>query len=617
MKKVRCLSLLILLNLLSSYIIANEPDCVVRLYSTVCDLKDGKLVETDTIIIQINNRNGEEYCDIEVSYDQDDPITRLSAWISDTAGGIIRQLKKQDYTDESEISGNNLYQDYFVRKFTLKHNVYPYLIAYTYQTVYRQFLKAADWSPVLDTDVPTKKARLVFQCPEKYPVRIREKNINAPSNKSSNGYSVQTWNASYDGSVKREIFSPYLRDFVPLVQIIPLQFYYGVSGNTDSWQSFGNWQNDLLEGLDDLPLTEQQKIKELTGSVEDKQQKVRILYHYLQDNTRYVNVTLGIGGLKPYPATYVSINKYGDCKGLTNYMKAMLQVAGIESYYTTVFAGWKPREIITEIPSQQFNHVILAVPLDKDTLWLENTNNTNPFGYAGTFIQNRQALLIDGKSSRLVRTPSLREKDVQVSGRMEFLLDAEGNANINLHYNFRGEEFENYNAVYTQYNKEIQNSYIHDHLPFQAFEMRDWTLVKKDRDDRNIVLESAITVKHFVKKIGTEQYFSFLPADIPDFTSPKKRRLPVILPYPIYETDTLIYHLPLTRSKIVLPENTFLKSKYGWYHIAFYQQGEIVTVLREFLLYPMNIALSEYNDFYNFMNSIKLDEKRKILIQPL
>ena len=134
----------------------------------------------------------------------------------------------------------------------------------------------------------------------------------------------------------------------------------------------------------------------------------------MQDNTRYVNVTLGIGGMKPYPAEYVSNNKYGDCKALTNYMKALLQCAGIESYYSTIYAGGTaPGSDPLKCPGQQFNHVILAVPLENDTLWLENTSNTNPFAYPGTFTQNRQALLVDGSKSRLVRTPSLNETDVQ------------------------------------------------------------------------------------------------------------------------------------------------------------------------------------------------------------
>jgi hypothetical protein len=596
---------------------AAEPDAEIRLYSTICEVRDDKLTVTDTIIIQINNRNGEEYCDVEISYDKGYPLTRFSAWISDTNGIVIRELKKQDYKDENEVEYNTLYQDDFVRKFTLKHNIYPYCIGYTYQNVSKQFLGIAHWMPVIDTDIPTRKARLKVQYPDNYQVHIFEKNIDALPVIHSAGYSYQSWSTSYDGSLKTEPYCPALWNFLPFVKIVPGRFIYGIPGSTDSWQSFGQWQYNLNQGLDALPVSEKEKITSLTNQIKDKKEIIKVLYHYLQDNTRYVNVSLGIGGLKPYPAEYVSVNKYGDCKALTNYMKSMLHFAGIESYYSIVNAGWQPREILKEIPGQQFNHVVLAVPLDNDTLWLENTSNTNPFGYAGTFIQNRQALLVDNITSRLIKTPSLSQSDVHVSSRLEFFLDGEGNAKIKLSQNFRGEKFETYNSLYTQYSHDIQNTYIHDHLPMDALELQDWSLIKKERDDRYIVLNSTLTVKHIIKAIGTDKYFSILPSDLPDFTAPNKRKLPVVLPYPIYMTDTLIYHLPLSKSKVVLPEKALLKNKYGWYHIVYYQKGEIVTVHREYFLYPQKIDLSEYKDFYGFMTSIKSEEKHKIIIQPL
>ncbi len=595
---------------------AVEPDAEIRLYSTICSVRDDKLTETDTIIVQINNRNGEEYCDVEISFDKNNPLSRFSAWISDTNGIVIRELKKQDYKDENETDENTLYQDDFVRKFTLKHNVYPYCIGYTYQSVSKQFLGIANWSPVIDTDIPTRKARLTVQYPDNYQVHIFEKNITSHSVPQSAGYSSRYWNTSYSGSLKKEAYCPALWNYLPFVKIIPVQFTYGISGRTDTWQTFGEWQYNLNQGLDELPLPEKEKISALTSQIKDKKEVIKVLYHYLQDNTRYVNVSLGIGGMKPYPAEYVSNNKYGDCKALTNYMKAMLHYAGIESYYSTVYASGQPREVITEIPGQQFNHVILAVPLGNDTLWLENTSNTNPFGYTGTYTQNRQALLVDAGKSRLVRTPSLKETDVQVTARMEFFLDFEGNAKTKLNCNYRGEKFETYNYLYTQYNRDIQNTYVHDHMPFQDFELEDWTLVKKDRDDRNIWLTSSLSVKHILKSIGSERYFSILPSDIPDFTLPKNRKFPVQLPYPLFMTDTLIYHLPFT-GKVTLPDSINREGKYGLYHLKFRCDGNTVTVFRSFLLYSGNISLTEYSDFYSFLSAIKTDEKRKILIQTL
>ena len=617
MNRLRFLLLLIPFYFISfPIILAVEPDAEIRLYSTFCSVRDDKLAETDTIIIQINNRNGEEYCDVEISFDKNDPLSRFSAWISDTNGVVIRELKKQDYKDENETDENTLYQDDFVRKFTLKHNVYPYCIGYTYQSVSKQFLGIAHWSPVIDTDIPTRMARLTVQYPDNYPVHIFEKNIASHSVPQLAGYSSRYWNTSYNGSLKKEAYSPALWNYLPFVKVVPVQFTYGISGSTVTWQTFGEWQYNLNQGLDELPLSEKEKISSLTSQVSDKKEVIKMLYHYLQDNTRYVNVSLGIGGMKPYPAEYVSKNKYGDCKALTNYMKALLHCAGIESYYSTVYASSQPREVICEIPGQQFNHVILAVPLENDTLWLENTSNTNPFGYTGTYTQNRQALLVDAGRSKLVRTPSLTEKDVQVTTRMEFFIDFEGNAKTKLNCNYRGEKFETYNYLYTQYNHDIQNTYVHDHMTFPAFELEDWVLVKKDRDDRNILLRSSVSVKHVLKSIGSERYFSIMPADIPDFTPPKNRKLPVELPYPVYMTDTLIYHLPFT-GKVVLPDSIGREGKYGSYHLKFSCEGNTITVFRDFLLYPGIISLTEYTSFYSFLASIKTDEKRKILIQIL
>jgi hypothetical protein len=66
----------------------------------------------------------------------------------------------------------------------------------------------------------------------------------------------------------------------------------------------------------------------------------------MQNKTRYVNVSIGIGGWQPMIPEDVRRKGYGDCKGLTNYMKTLLDAAGIKSYYSVITSDETPQSLI-------------------------------------------------------------------------------------------------------------------------------------------------------------------------------------------------------------------------------------------------------------------------------
>lgn len=101
----------------------------------------------------------------------------------------------------------------------------------------------------------------------------------------------------------------------------------------------------------------------------NNKEKLNRLYSYLQQNMRYVSIQLGIGGWKPMNVQQVHDFKYGDCKALSNYMKHVLNVAGIPSKYVIINAGVAENLDDTTLVRNSFNHAILAAFPDNDTVF--------------------------------------------------------------------------------------------------------------------------------------------------------------------------------------------------------------------------------------------------------
>ena len=103
----------------------------------------------------------------------------------------------------------------------------------------------------------------------------------------------------------------------------------------NTWEGFGKFISELLKGRDVLPDDIKVKVHQLTDQLKDDKQKVYVLYDFLQKNTRYISIQLGIGGWQPFDAKYVAAKRYGDCKALSNYMVALLK----ESRYSSKICG--------------------------------------------------------------------------------------------------------------------------------------------------------------------------------------------------------------------------------------------------------------------------------------
>lgn len=585
-------------------------------YETIITVdEDGRKTTLKKVLLQINNKQENWLSHIEIRHNPKQDFLFNHAHLIDKDNNIVRKLKKKELKTRNELSYQAFYQDDLITEFDLYWDQYPYQIEYSYEIEEEEYLYLAWWTPLLYSNIVTIGSSLEVNLPTGFDFRTHSsKEITFESFETEDTQTL-LYRSVINKKHSDELYSPSSENLIPFVKVVPATFSYGIPGKLDSWSSFGQWIDKLNEGTDQLTVREKKTVERLIEGIEDKSEIIKTLYHYLQDHTKYVNVAIDVGGLKSYPASYVCDKKYGDCKALTTYMKALLKEAGIDSYYTTIKAGSNKTKIEQALPSQQFNHVILMVPSEKDTIWLENTSSSLPYNYLGTFTQNRSALAVNGERSKLVKTPKLSPSEVLFERNFEFRLSDNETDTVGISMILRGKEFENFRYFISERDRESQNEEILDLIRVKGFKVSRHHVVDFERDKSFVKLNVTGTSSGIVRKIGPFQVINPLRILLPPFEKPDDRKLDVYLPYPIYQSDKSNYELKITEeNEIQLPEKIRIESEYGKYHTAYERAGDRLLVNESFLLYAKEILVAEYAKFYEFIDSVITHKKTTAIL---
>ncbi len=576
-------------------------------------IKNGKLYKNETFEIKILNKNGEKYGHLKIPYSNMVKLNSLKASILDENKNVIRNINKNEITDKSSFSNYSFYEDNYVKEIRIAHNSYPYIIKYSYELQQNEFLNIDFWLPVIDLRIPTQNAELKLTTPSDYKINYINKNIANPETDTLDSQIIYRWSTKYKNIVKDENLSPPITEFLPSVTILPIDFKFEIDGSMKTWTDYGNWQNNLLEGINEIPEDEAEKIRDAIKGLKNDYDKIKILYHYLQDKTRYINISIETGGLKPYPASYVAKNNYGDCKALTNYFKSVLELVGIKSYYSKINAGNPITTINKNIPSQQFNHVILLVPVENDSLWIDCTSEC-AFNYLGTFCQNRDVFIIDKNNSHFSQTPELQINDVSEIRTIFVSFLKNNEYKLTFRDKFKGNKYEQLTTInkdYTDIDKKriIQNLFVEDNQ-----ELKEFSIEQECRDSLFIYLNYVTTTHNFFNRYGNEILAKNIPLKLPEMETPEKRKLPIQINYPVSQTDTIIYEIPVGYTASLTNDTKTITNSYGEYNFSFEILPDKVILMKQFNLNAGYFPLNEYSTLYNLINEIRVFENKTSII---
>ena len=430
--------------LLCALFTAHGQKAVVEEYAIDVDCdKPTHAIQHFRKVTTILTEQGAPLASFVCSCSKNDKLTRFKGLVTDATGRVIRKLKeselqKTEYSQYLAIDDYKMFLDY-------TPPVYPVTISYEWTIEsHDNLLEFPRFCPQSDYDITVKKASYRLKVPKDMNVRYALQQLDTQVAVSDMSAYTQLFavDVSDMPMLRYEPYGRPFRERMPMICFAPTDFvYYGTKGSLATWNDYGQWEYSLINGLDALPENVCQELHQLTDPLPTARQKVEALYKRLEKTTRYVAILLGIGGQKPAPAASVCKSGYGDCKGLSNYMRAMLKAVGIDSHYTTI--STTNRRFLPGFASVgQMNHVILQVPLANDTLWLECTNPQLPMGYVHDDIAGHDAIEISKQGGRLVRLPVYADSANAMHSTIDIRMTADGSAAISVHQQTTNQQYE-------------------------------------------------------------------------------------------------------------------------------------------------------------------------------
>ncbi|MFT3753654.1 MAG: transglutaminase family protein [Paludibacter sp.] len=591
---------------------------VIRYSTTEFEYKsETNGIEKREIAISILNKKGTDFSAFRCPCDKFRELKDFTGKLFDAEGKLLRKFKISD-VNSTEYS-RELASDAKMYYFDCDLPTYPVTIVYEYEVAWKNgILVFPAFYPQYAHNLSVEKANYKLYLADN--TGYRKKGINiaiTPKQTSLKGTICYEWEVKKLSAIESEDLDPDLDTYVPLLYLSPEKFIYdGVSGTISDWKSMGQWGHSLLNGRDVLPDNIKSQIIEMTKNATSDREKVRILYDYLGKTTRYVSIQLGIGGYQPMPAAEVCKTGFGDCKALSNYMKAMLAVVGLKSNYTRIKLDQQDKILYSDYANfNQMNHVILQVPLVNDTLWLECTNPRIPFGFVHNGISGHDALVDYEHEGKIEKLPDYPDSLNVEKNHINVSLDESGSASVKMNKKCELKIYDNYDWFPLAKSNE-QADKLREEIKLPSVSMGAIQIQENKSAQPDLTINYSWTTPLYGTRTGNRLFVPVNPCrDIYDGLKKTKRIHDVCISAGYRDIDSVFITIPEGYEIESIPASKGIRTVFGNFESTLTADSKKILITHNLFIPAGNYNVSAYPDLVSFFEKISSNYKSKIILR--
>ncbi|EIJ39002.1 hypothetical protein JoomaDRAFT_2004 [Galbibacter orientalis DSM 19592] len=609
---------------LQSVLLQNESlknaDAVVRYDSISVNMSsfdEMKIYKEYTITVL--NKAGNSHIDTYEYYNEGRRINSLEISIYNQLGQEIKKYKKRDFIDKSAVPNGTLYSDHRMLYVDYTPTTYPYTLKFVSEIETSNTAYIPSWYFISGYNLSVEKSVYHIAYQKDTELRFKEDNFDGYDIKKISDDNIITYKANSLPAIEREELAPSLLNRIPKIQVASNHFSVnGIEGNASNWNELGQWMYDkILADRTNLSGASVQNVKQLVAGIEDPLIKAQKVYEYVQEQTRYISVQVGIGGIQPIAAEEVDMVKYGDCKGLSNYTKALLEKVGVEAYYTHVEAGSNLVDFDKEFASlAQGNHAILAIPSDNGYLWIDCTSRIHPFNFVGDFTDNRNVLIMKPEGGEIVKTVSYlnEHNSKETIGAFELMGDGGIKGQVEIvskgivydnHFILEGNNHEDLLNYYKEYWGYINNL----NLENISFENDKDNVVFTEKVDVSAKKYGSISGSRMIFNLNSFDRNMYIPSRYRD------RKSPFEIERGFQHSDTYKIKIPEGYQIEAMPSNESFENEFGSYSFELEKtEDNNLLYKKKFFLKNGIYPKEKYNQYRDFRKNISKLENAKIVL---
>ena len=326
-------------------------------------------------------------------------------------------------------------------------------------------------------------------------------------------------------------------------------------------------------------------VDSLTTNLTTPESRARNIYSWVQHNIKYVAFEDGMGGFIPRGAGLVCSRRFGDCKDMASILTEMMNAAGIPAYFTWIGTRDLPYKFSqTPLPLVS-NHMICAIKLNGNFIFLDGTDPTCVFGMPSSMIQDKEAMIaISEKEYKILKVPVIdKSKNVLIDSTWLELTPngIKGKIKRTVSGYLAMDIFEK--LMYwdkKNMNEDVKNEFERGS---NKFKLDTFYIDKRPATDR-VSLFAGFTLPDYAKKIGNDYYlnlnlFKFFENEQIDYP---QRKTPVEYNYEFIKKYVTLLKIPDGYKLSYLPQSKNYHNTVWGFDLQYEQKGNWVILTQEF-----------------------------------